>query len=428
MYHRKLFICASLCLVIVLLPAACSSSGGKTSKASTPQSTQNASARVVSTDTAIDQLVQNVLENMHQHAWNPHAMSRNIVTGGLYINWKMNEPSITNDVRPGSDGNPQHNHDPQVDLLYLTSLAEYHQLHPQDHSFDGDLAHMTTVVLADFPAYSVPKGWIYFYLLDDGLLLHNSDLVNEAHTAATHFFGTWYDANLGLVYDKKHSPGDYGVDQSIMCGAALIDAGQRWNEPNWVTAGKNTIDHILAVAIDPQYHLFYNSMVVGSDGHDSIQNYQAKPSTQGQSVDALITAYTLTHDAHYLDVAGQVLQGLFSSGLWDKTNGGFYFAIEMNKERLLSSYKETRSQTLTLLALHHFDQIRPQFTQQEQQLIAVITGRFYEATYHGFFYRLTPDYKVYVSRAGVTGIGVENFFTTEAMGNALDALQTTELP
>jgi c-di-AMP phosphodiesterase-like protein len=177
--------------------------------------------------------------------------------------------------------------------------------------------------------------------------------------------------------------------------------------------------------------MFYNSMTVGSDGHDQVQNYQAKPSTQGEAVTALVSAYTLTHHQHYLDVAAQVLQSLFGpSGLWDQQRGGLYFAFDMQAGKLLNSYKETRSQTLTLISLHNYDQaVRPTgnqpFTQLEQQLITVLTDHFYERTYHGFFYRVTPDFQVYVDKAG-QGIGVEDYFTTEAMGSATDALQQME--
>jgi mannose/cellobiose epimerase-like protein (N-acyl-D-glucosamine 2-epimerase family) len=170
-------------------------------------------------------------------------------------------------------------------------------------------------------------------------------------------------------------------------------------------------------------------MIVSQDGHDQIQNYQAKPSTQGEAADSLVTAYTLTHRQQYLDAVRLVLQSLFeSSGLWDKTRGGFFFALDMSKGRLSTDYKETRSQSLTLIGLHHYNQVthQQQFMQWEQQLITVITDHFYQRTYHGFVYRLTPDFQIYVSRPG-TGIGVEDYFTTEAMGSSLDALQQTEL-
>ena len=38
---------------------------------------------------------------------------------------------------------------------------------------------------------------------------------------------------------------------------------------------------------------------------------------------------------------------------------------------------------------------------------------------------LTPDFQVYVDKPG-QGIGTEDYFTTEAMGSSLDALQQME--
>ncbi len=434
-YFLSQLVRKGLVLVLAVLITGCAEFGVGAQAPSTPtptpavvSTTSPNPAKAGTLSPAIDMLVQQVLTNMHLHAWNPMALSKNVVTGGLFINWNMSDPAITNAVRPGPDGNPQHNHDPQVDLLYLTSLAEYQLLHPQDHSFDTDLSRATTLVLADFPSYSVPKGWIYFYLLKNGLMLHNTDLVNEAYKAASNFYTQWYDPALGVVYDRKHTPGDYATNHTLQCGAALIDAGLRWHRQDWVNAGEKTIDHTIAVGMDPFYHQFYNSMIVSSDGHDRVQNYQDKPSTQGEAAGALVTAYLLTHRQQYLDAAGLVLQNLFgSSGLWDKTNGGLFFALDMSSGKLLSDYKETRSQTLTLISLNAYNQAKQQaLAVQEQQLITALTDHFYQHTYHGFFYRVTPKFQVYVSRPGA-GIGVEDYFTTEAMGSSLDALQQTEL-
>jgi hypothetical protein len=425
--HFKVLRWLGFSFLAVLL-AGCSFLG------STPQQGQSKPIQNQATNTraalspTIDAVAEQVLSNMHLHSWNPGAQTRGVTTGGLFINWKMSNPQVTNAVNPGPDGNSQHNHDPQVDLLYLISLAEYHQLHPADSAHDTDIAHTTALVLADFQNYNTPKGWLYFYLLNAGTMLQNADLVNEAHTAASNFYKNWYDPQAGYVYVRNHHPGDYSVDHIFQCGAALIDAGTRWHIPDWVQAGQKTIDHTLQVALDPTYHQFYNSMIVGSNGQDSVQNYQAKPSTQGEAMQALLIAYELTHNQHYLDVVKLVLQTLFgSSGLWDKTQGGFYFALDMKKGKLLTDYKETRSQTLVLVALNHYNKIAAQaFAQQEQQLIQVISNNFYQHTYMGFFYRVTPDFRVYVSKPG-GGIGVEDFFTTEAMGSAVDALQQTEM-
>jgi hypothetical protein len=365
---------------------------------------------------------------MHLHAYNPQAQTHGVETGGLFINWKMDDPTQTNATRPGPDGNVQHDHDPQVDLLYLTALAQYRHLHPQERTFDTDLDQMTALVSTDFHRYSLPKGWIYFYLLKNGLLLHNAVLMNEAQMVASNFYRDWYDPVLGFVYDRVHTPGDYRTNDSLQAGAALIEAGQRWNQPDWIKAGEQTLEHVIAVGLDGQSHLFYNSLIVSSDGHDQIQNAQAKPATQGEAVDALLTASTLTQRHQYLEVASQVLQSLWeTSGLWDKARGGFFFALDLSKGQLITDYKETRSQTLTLISVHHYNQVKQQqFAHQEQQLVAVLTDHFYQRSYHGFTYRLSADFHIYQSRAGA-GIGVEDYFTSEAMGSALDALQQTEL-
>ena len=376
----------------------------------------------------IDTISSQILTNMHLHAWNPQAMTKGVVTAGLYINWKMNDTAVTNVTNAGPDGNSQHDHDPQVDLFYLTALSQYHLLHPQDHTFDADLSRTTNLVLADFQKYSLPKGWIYFYLLQDGSMLHNAALVDEAHTVANNYYIQWYDPALGFVYDRSHTPGNYSPNNTLTAGAALIDAGLRWRQPDWINAGEKTINHAISNALNSQYHLFYNGMGVSKSGQDPVLDAKAEAGPQGQIVDALVTAYTLTHQQQYLAVATQMLQSLFgSSGLWDTSRGGLFFALDMNKGKVITNYKETRGQSLVLIGLRHYDGLEhDQFSQQEQQLVEVLTKHFYETTYHGYFYRVTADFQIYVTHPG-QGNGVEDYFTTEAMGVALDALQMTEV-
>lgn len=449
--YGRHFIRYTLLLVVILLLGGCSWFGGANIPRNPPGNTQNPPTQPVAgtPSPAIDVLVQQVLNNMHLHSWNPRAETHGTITGGLYINWKMDQPGITNALGLGPSDATQGNHDPQVDLFYLASLGDYHLLHPQDTTYNGDIARATTLVLNDFRDYSLPKGWVYFYLLHAGQTLNNANLVQEAYTVASRFYSSWYDPTLGFIYNHAHPPMNYSTYHSLEAGAALIDAGQRWQNSNWVNAGESTIDHVIAASLDPRYHLFYNNMLVAYDGHDRVENYQAKPSTQGEAVTALVTAYTLTHRQQYLDVADQVLQSLFgASGLWDQQRGGFFFALDMGNGKLLNDYKETRSQALVLLSLLKYDQAQqqqglevrarfisppgtrlispPLYTRQTQQLVSVLTDHFYQATYHGFFYRVTPDFQIYMDRPG-TGIGFEDYFTTEAMGLAMDALQRTEM-
>ena len=69
---------------------------------------------------AIDQDVQQVLLNMHQNGYNPNAVTNGVTTGGLYINWQMDNPS---NVNAGQANNTIH--DFQTDLYYVNAIAEY---------------------------------------------------------------------------------------------------------------------------------------------------------------------------------------------------------------------------------------------------------------------------------------------------------------
>src|SRR5579859_1989966 len=119
----------------------------------------------------IDDITQKVLDNVRQHGWNPN-------TNGLYTNWRMSDPTQTQLLTVGADNSLKH--DPQVDLFYLQSLADYHALHPQDHQFDSELDKTTKLVLSELKAYSSFKGWMYFFLQRSGALTGNQALESAA--------------------------------------------------------------------------------------------------------------------------------------------------------------------------------------------------------------------------------------------------------
>ncbi|GLV55072.1 hypothetical protein KDH_19190 [Dictyobacter sp. S3.2.2.5] len=386
-------------------------------------------------DQAIDQVAQQVLLNISVNGFNPNAKTKSLTTGGLYVNWMMNNPTQINKVNPNTNDDPPTSHDIQTDLFYLNALAEYKFLHRGDTRYDLEIQKITPIVHYEFFNYNLPKGWVYFYLLRDGFFLNDPVLTQEASMAASNYYTHWFDPALNLLYNKSHTPGVYSVEHSITAGAALMDAGTRWHQPAWIQAGKSTLTTALAASYNLQSHLFYNNMMVNSDGTEVVTNDQAKASTQGSVVEALMEAYMLTHDQQYLDVASQVLQSLLvSSGLWDQSNGGLYFALDLNSGKLEQKYKETRAQAHTLIGLYRFNQVmraigRPQvFLDKQQQLVSLLATRFYEPNYHGYFYRVTPDFQIYVSNDASGQPQQENYFTTEAMGLALDALQQTEMP
>ena len=439
--YRKLF-CSLVLITSVLLSY--TMTGGSIQAA--PGRSQQHSLYTLSP--SIDQVAQQVLLNIHLNGWNPDAQFRSVTTGGLFVNWNMLNPQQTNALGSGSQNpsgcnttpvppncpDPQTVQDPQTALYYLDDLAEYTSLHPQDHSYDADLSRTVKLITYEYANYNLPKGWIYFYLLRAGQLLQNPILINEAHQAAYNYYTHWYNPQLGIIYNRAHASstaGTYTTEHSIMAGAALINAGARWNQPAWILAGQSTIDSVLTAAYNPYYNLLYHDMTVASDGTQHVANTQAKPDSQGNVIEALMDAYAQTHNPRYLSVAHQLLQSLLvDSGLWDQTNGGLFFALDIRTGRISHAYKETRSQAHVLIALTRYNATLqrlgqpPQFLDKEQQLISLLTYNFYQSTYHGYFYRVTPTFGLYVTSSGL----IETYFTTEAMGITLDALQQTEFP
>jgi D-glucuronyl C5-epimerase C-terminus len=393
----------------------------------TPTPNQSGTSIASSPSGKIDTIVQQVFENVRQNGWNPQ-------TGGLYTNWQMDDPSITNNLSATDDPSDALKHDPQVELFYLMSLADYHALHPDDHRFDAEIQRTKQVVLSEIKGYAPFKGWMYFFLQRSGKFLNDPGLENAASDFARSIYTNWYDPQVGVVYNRRAQSPNYQPNLALQAGAAMIDAGMLANQPDMIQAGQKTIDHVLSVAIDPQYHLLYNILTVGTGGsQDQVMNtsrykgYQAKPSTQGEAATALILAYNETHDQQYLNAANQLLQTLLTSPLLDRQRGGFYFARDMDTGKLEDTTKETRSQNLVLIALHNYDLtmkamgMQQPYVQQEQALITVLTDHFYQPTYHGFFYRVASDFSIF---RGINNQG--KFFTSEAMGSTTDALQQTE--
>lgn len=397
-------------------------------------STHVQAAQIGGIDPTIEQVTQQVLLNIRANGFNPNAKTKKIVTGGLYVNWKMDDPTHTNNVNPNTNDDPPSSHDIQTDLYYLTDLAEYKFLHPHDSSYDQDIQKILPIVHAEFFNYNLPKGWVYFYLLRDGTLLHDATLTAEANMAASNYYTNWYDQSKQILYNKSHNPGVYSVEHSITASAALMDAGMRNQNQNWFHAGLISLNTALYASYNAQAQLFYNNMTVNENGSEVVLNAQAKSSTQGSVVEALMDAYMYTHNHLYIDVADRVLQSMFgSSGLWDQNNGGLYFAYNLNSHTLEQKYKETRAQVHTLIGLYRYNQVlrlcgQPQkYLDKQQQLIQLLSTSFYRSDYHGYFYRVTPTFQTYVARDRHGNSVAEDYFTTEAMGLALDALQQTEM-
>src|SRR5260370_5383592 len=102
-YFLSQLVRKGLVLVLAVLITGCAEFGVGAQAPSTPtptpavvSTTSPNPAKAGTLSPAIDMLVQQALTNMHLHASHTMALSINGVTGGLFINWNMSDPAITN--------------------------------------------------------------------------------------------------------------------------------------------------------------------------------------------------------------------------------------------------------------------------------------------------------------------------------------------
>lgn len=93
--HTLKHIAFTLLVSVLLTGCSFFNTSASASIVPTP-SFQNGLIQTGTLSPGIDVLSAQVLTNMHLHSWNPNAMTRGKVTGGLFINWKMDNPSILN--------------------------------------------------------------------------------------------------------------------------------------------------------------------------------------------------------------------------------------------------------------------------------------------------------------------------------------------
>ena len=377
--------------------------------------------------------VADILESMDLHGFNPAAPppKTSTLSGGVFINWRGSwdgdlstasentniQTSGLSDEQAGAD--PRH--DPVTDLLYLRALLAYAAAHPADHSFDGDRGRIEPIVRAEFSGYTFYRGWLYFEFRDLDRLEPGRGWDAIAHAFASAVYSHFYDQGAGTIIDKSH--GTYRTDWSVEAGAMLLDAGRRYGQPSWSSAGRSTIDHVLANARDPHTHLFPLVMTARSGG-DTVQQGQLKLGSEAQLLDALLTAYEITGDGAELHAVQDAVNELYAPalGLWDSKHGGFFFSVQADGSLLQSGYKESR-QAWMLPLLEHLDRLdRGHWTSRADEMLAVVRDSLWQPAVHGYVYRLRPDFTLYQNHNG--GITVtEDFVTTEAMGIAAQALQ-----
>jgi hypothetical protein len=376
---------------------------------------------------------------MHTHAFNPQAPPAKGAShpGGLFINWRGTwngdlktadsntnvQTSGSSDAQAGS--NPRH--DPLTDLVYLRNLYAYRVRQPGNNEYAQDLARMEPIVKAEYAQSSYYRCWVYFQLQD-------LDRLGPGHgwgAIAVHFadgvYQRFYDKQAGTIVDQGTST--YRTDLAAQCGAVLIDAGHRQGRAEWTSAGQSTLSHLIQRAQNPTTHLFPLQMRLGQQ-EDSVVQALVKMGEEAQLLDSFLDAYDVTADRDYLNVAILATESLYDPaiGLWDKTNGGFFFSVDADGRRVQSAYKETR-QAWMLPLLGHLARVDggAHWTDRERTMIGIVRDRLWQASISGYPYRETPDFAIYQSSAAHGhGPVAENFASSEAMGIACQGLDDSE--
>ncbi len=412
--------------------AACASGAPSSHAAGTPPASAAPAPVSATADVA---RVAAILDDMHRFAWNPSAPpagKTSQLRGGLYINWRgswdgspTTAAANTNLQTAGQSdqeagANPRH--DQLTDLVYLRNLLAYESVVPGDHRFEGDVKRVEPIVRAEFRSYGPYRCWIYFSLVDLDRYQPSTGWQDYARSYAGMIATRYYDSARGAIVDPSH--GTYRSDFAAECGAALLDAGKRFGTAAWHDDGAKVVTHLVHAAADPATHLFPGELEpAAGSGMDRVVTRQLKVGAQAQLLDSLLTAYDMTGDAALLNAVRQAVLSLFDPrlGVHDAANGGFYFAIDAGGQNLNSSYKETRQGWMVTLLDHLDRDDGGRWRGQAGEARTVVRERLWQPQDHGYLYRVTPDFKVFVNHDRPGGVA-EEFVTSEAMGIAAAAL------
>ena len=412
----------------------------------------------------IDRLIVQVLDGANSYGWdNTHK--------GIFINWRRDDPNQVqcNSKRCDTPDKPTR-HDPINDVRILKHMYWYKHRHPADHHFDEAIARVLPTVKARWGHSHLPKGWAYFVLLHIWQYTDNpadkpyweDDLKGWADAQIKRIdpaVGVPHDKNLGNCDcgDKTIRLGDaYRVDHAVETGAALIDAGSRFNHPDWVQAGLREVKVAYQQTFSPKYHLFGRIYVFhdATYGDNKLWDTQARMGENSEEAESLIRAGGVAKDpavrAFLWGIAAQILSTLRDLPLHDKQHGGFYnsfyTADNYNGKAagtLSGTDKESRQLSIlgTYALANRVMTPKRQWADMEDEMLRVVTapyddphapgmflpdtGKFnakvngYPGNVAGYTYHLNADFSLYMGSTP----GGENWVSNEANSLALLGLQ-----
>ena len=410
--------------------------------------------------TDVTSIVVDVLQNIQTNGFDAQA---NGGLGGLWLNWRYgSQPLQTNfDDAGNANGSlipPQQ--DRLADLRYVHALWVYKAQHPSDTQFDSELMKYTQIVKAEFSGHPDERGWVFDTLIDLYHLSHDSFYNQTAKSEAMFLDKAHFHRSVGAYYKTSHSHprGYYPVDEALEAGSALLQAGSLFHHKQWTKDGKTILAFVEQHAFLRHYHVFASYMdnvlfqngklnptepfFRGTDqGGQLINGGQVTVELAGQEILSLLHAYQVTNDETLLDKVQELLAPFRAQpnalGLWDTHHLGYYGALTFPGKTiahpgtpvLSKKTKESGQQLLMLEAFQVADRLTDdQYTGMVLAMEEVAVHKAYYAAGHGYLDKETADWKPLMPQSGINAGEAEDWVTTEAMGIALQALQSLPVP
>ncbi len=415
-------------------------------------------ATIPTTDAA--SIVVDVLQNMQTNGFDAQA---NDGQGGLWLNWRYGTDPLETNVDAAGTANgsqvpPQQ--DRLADLRYMQNLWLYKRQHPDDTQFDSELMKYTTIVKAEFSNHPDERGWVFDTLINLYHLSRDSFYNQAAQAEAVSLDTLHFHRSLGAYYKTSHSHphGYYPVDEALEAGSALLQAGSLFQHKQWSKDGKTILAFVEKHAFLSHSHVFASYMdnvllpngklnptgtfFRGTDqGGQMINGGQVIVGLAAQEILSLLDAYNVTSDETLLDKAQELLAPFRAHpntlGLWDSHHLGYYAALTFPGKTIAHPgtpvlSKKTKQGGQQVLMLEAFQMANTltdgEYTSMVMAMQQMAVDKAYYAAGHGYLDQETADWKPLVLQSGDNAGEAEDWVTTEAMGIALEALQSEPVP
>ena len=408
----------------------------------------------------VESIVVDVLQNMQTNGFDAQA---NDGLGGLWLNWRYgSQPLQTNfDAAGNSEGSlvpPQQNR--PTDLRYVQNLWIYKTQHPDDTQFDSELMTYTAIVKHEFSNQPDERGWVFDTLVNLSHLSHDSFYQQAAKAEAKYLDTAHFHRSVGAYFktSSSHPHGYYPVDEALEAGYALLQAGFLFHHKQWSKDGKTILAFVEKHAFLSHYHVFASYMdnvllksgklnptetfFRGTDqGGQMINGGRITVGLAAQEILSLLDAYAVTSDETLQDLAQELLAPFRAHpntlGLWDSHHLGYYAALTFPGKTIAHPgtpvlSKKTKQGGPQLLMLEAFQVANPltdgTYTGMVMAMEQVAVNKAYYTAGHGYLDQETADWKPLMLQTGDNAGKAEDWVTTEAMGIALQALQSLPVP